>query len=478
MTKRLALILSLALAACGPVDLESPATPAASRDDAIVGGTVTTGDPNVFMLIIQANNGTGSLCTGTLIDRRTILTAAHCVDPSILGATSAQLIATNAPSESQIVLGVNTWNVTETRHHPNWNSATLSGDIALALLDTAPNVTPKPWNQTAVSGGQAVRSVGYGTTGASDTGSGVKRTVDLVINQATSTLIFVGNGVDKGICHGDSGGPTFRTFSDGVERVVGVHSFTRTQDCTDGAATRVDAYKSFIQQWLSEKEAPTCGLDGRCVANCAQVDLDCVCGADNQCTTACPDLNVDPDCGDCGANGVCAARSCPAKDPDCVDEGQACTSATQCVGRRCVVDPQHSGPYCSKPCGTSADCSAGMECDPTGGFCRFTQLPPAGVDEPCIQGGTFCGERGVCTGSTSGDTRCQVSCTDASQCMKDYTCATGFDGQHYCLAPPKPPILMTRASLQAPAATGCSTGLGLFPALGLLVFLRRRARPA
>lgn len=478
--KRLVLPLILgSLAACGPIDADSTTAPEASvsRDDAIVGGTVTTGDPNVFMLLIQGNNGQGSICTATLIDRRTLLTAAHCVDPSILGATSTQIVATNAPNENQIAWGVNTWNVIETRRHPNWNSATLSGDIAMALLQSAPNVTPKAWNQASVSGGQAVRSVGYGTIG-NDTGSGIKRTVNLVINQATPTLIFLGNGVNKGICHGDSGGPTFRTFSDGVERVVGVHSFTRTQDCTDGAATRVDAYRSFIQQWLNEKEAATCGRDGRCVMGCAQVDLDCVCGADGQCTAACPDLNADPDCGDCGANGVCAARSCPVKDVDCVDEGAACTSATQCVGRRCVVDPQHTLPYCSKPCASSADCSPGMECDPAGGFCRFTQLPTAGVGEACTPGQTFCGERGVCTGSIAGMTRCQVSCTDVSQCPADYSCATGLDGQRYCLEPPKPPILITRAQVEAPAATGCSTGLGLFPALGLLVVLRRRTRRA
>ncbi|MCC6334836.1 MAG: trypsin-like serine protease [Myxococcales bacterium] len=474
--KRLVLPLLLGLAACGPIeDAPAEAPSPGQRGDEIVGGTATSGDPNVFMLILQGNNGQGSLCTATLIDRRTLLTAAHCVDPRILGATSLQIAATNAPTQGQIAPGVNTWQVVETRMHSTWNPATLSGDIAVALLASAPNVTPKAWNQASVASGQAVRSVGYGTIG-NDTGSGVKRTVDLLINQASPTLIFVGNGVNKGICHGDSGGPTFRTFSDGVERVVGVHSFTRTEDCTDGAATRVDAYRTFVQQWLAEKEAATCNRDGRCVQGCPQVDLDCVCGADGQCTAACPELNVDPDCGDCGGNGVCADRSCPLRDPDCVDEGRPCTSATQCVGRRCVLDPQHSVPYCSRACSTSAACSAGYECDPAG-YCRFAQLPPAGVGEPCTPGGTFCGERGVCTGSLAGVTRCQVSCVTASDCPKDFTCVVGLDSQRYCLEPPKPPILLRKASIDGQAASGCSAGPGLFPALGLLLLLRRRKSP-
>ncbi|MEW5743590.1 MAG: trypsin-like serine protease [Myxococcota bacterium] len=469
--KRLILPGLLALAACGPVEEVSLAEAGDERTDAIVGGTINPGDPNVFMLILQGNNGQGSLCTATLIDRRTLLTAAHCVDPRILGATSLSIVATNAPNENQIT-GQNMWQVVETRMHPSWNPATLSSDIAMALLASAPNVTPKPWNQASVASGQAVRSVGYGTIG-NDTGSGTKRTVDLIINQASPTLIFVGNGVNKGICHGDSGGPTFRTFPDGVERVVGVHSFTRTEDCTDGAATRVDAFRNFVQTWLSEKEAATCNRDGRCVQGCASVDLDCVCGTDGQCTAACPDLTQDADCGDCGANGVCADRSCPLRDPDCVEEGQACTSPSQCVGRRCVVDPQHTAPYCSKPCASSANCSPGYECDPAG-YCRFTQLPAAGVGEICTPGGTFCGERGVCTGSFPGETRCRVSCVDATNCPADYTCATGLDGQKYCLEPPKPPILLPRAFVEGKVPQGCSTGLGLFPALGLLVLLRRR----
>jgi len=231
--KRFVAMLSMVACACGlpPSNDDEVDRPPSSQmvHDAIVGGTVTRGDPEVFLLIIEANNGQAAGCTGTLIGSRTIVTAAHCVDPAILGASSVDIWASNAPTDREIIQGVNLWHVVETRRHPNWNPNTLSGDIAMALLNAAPNVTPKPWNTTNIGayGGRPVRAVGYGTTGPNDTSQvSTKRTVDLIFRRVTNTLIYLGDQVAKGICHGDSGGPTFHTFSDGVERLVGVHSCT------------------------------------------------------------------------------------------------------------------------------------------------------------------------------------------------------------------------------------------------------------
>ena len=74
-------------------------------------------------------------------------------------------------------------------------------------------------------GGQPVRALGYGLD-ALDGGTGTRHEVALTLRQISPEQILIGDLVSKGICRGDSGGPTLHTFDDGVERVIGVHSFT------------------------------------------------------------------------------------------------------------------------------------------------------------------------------------------------------------------------------------------------------------
>lgn len=465
------------LMACGAVETGAPSSVTQSRG-AIVGGTVTTGDPNVFFLEIQANTGQGSLCTATLIDSKTLVTAAHCVDPRILGATSVNIYASNAPTEAQRQ-PVNTYHVVETRTHPTWDPNQLTGDIAMALLDRAPSgVAPKPWNTASLNGlgGAPLRAIGYGTTG-NNAGSGIKRTVDLTIRQLTNTKILLGDQVSRGVCHGDSGGPSFHTFGDGIERIIGVHSYTTDEMCLDGADSRVDAFQSFIQQWLTEKEAPTCSRDGRCVAGCTPVDLDCVCKVDGQCTAACPDLSLDPDCpADCAANGICATAVCPVKDVDCVDEGQSCTSVNQCLYRKCVGDPQHLQTYCSRPCTDSSQCPDGMDCDVSNGsVCRRTQLPFVALGKACTDGQTWCGAGNVCNGRTGDETLCARACNVSTDCADPQTCEVGANGQRFCADPPKPLVYLLVARSEGGPLSGCASLHGFSFVALVLVLLRLRS---
>jgi len=464
-------LLACALTACGTVDVET-----ATARAPIIGGTVDTGDPEVFHLIIQGNNGMGAGCTATLIDRRTLLTAAHCVDPRTIMATSVQIFAHNKPNQSQASFN-DFFRLVETRMEPRWTGQG-SHDIAVALLDRAPNVTPKPWNTASLAGktNQPIRAIGYGANvgGAMPSGAGIKRQAALTFRAIFTDIFFLGDGASKGVCHGDSGGPSFHTFSDGVERVVGVHSFTTDQTCLTGADARVDSYQAFVRQWLTEKEAPTCDEDGRCAMNCAQPDIDCVCRSDGQCTTACPDLLKDPDCPrDCVSNGVCTTLACPARDPDCIAEGMPCANELQCAGRRCVADEQHLDPYCTVTCTSNAQCWAGSECDVAQSRCRFPYLPVTKLGDRCLKGQTFCEEFSSCTGPSAEDTTCTWPCPAHETCQPGATCESGIDGL-YCHVP-RPPIISPAIGTVEGTAAACSSASGVLPLLALLL-LRRAQR--
>ena len=69
---------------------------AATHAEAIVGGTPALDDAQVHLLRISTDGTTvASTCSATLIGARTLLTAAHCVDPKRFGVASLFLSATN-----------------------------------------------------------------------------------------------------------------------------------------------------------------------------------------------------------------------------------------------------------------------------------------------------------------------------------------------------------------------------------------------
>ncbi len=429
---RLAWGLMLLSVACGDA-IESAKSPLATGRSAIVGGIPTRSDSDVFMLFLHGDNGEDSLCTATLIAPRTLLTAAHCVDPSTLGAQHVLITATNAATESEVRWGANTVPVIETRTHPLWNpGANLEADIAVALLEVPQTVTPRPWNAQSLAGmgGKGVRAVGYGALSI-DAGAGVRRTVDLSIRQLSSQLISLGNLVDKGICHGDSGGPTFHTFEDNVERLIGIHSFTRTEDCLDGADTRVDAFAPFVLQWLSEKEET------------------------------------------CGPNLVCSSSPCSSPDPDCVALGEACHHLFECAGRMCVADAQHPETYCSKLCLADAECGSGLRCDLTHHWCQRAQLPLVQPGELCVPNATFCTSGAQCETVDAEQHRCAMPCEYDGECPEGQHCRMGSLGNAVCLT--LSPVQVPLAEVKAPVASSCSA-LGFWPMWALAGLLIWRGR--
>ncbi len=473
----LVLAVWLLLVGCEPM---ATATQITATDQAIVGGTVDFEDPQVFQLMIQGiPTGRGS-CSATLIGARTLLTAAHCVDPLRFGASSLAMMATNK-THAATAQPSDFITVVDARRHPEWSFPSPNNDIALALLEKAPTIAPKRLNFASVTrfGGKPLRAVGYGMTGPDDGGSGIKRQVHLTFRQLTATQIRIGDQLSKGICSGDSGGPSFHLFADGVERVVGVHSTSSVTDsCLDGTDQRVDVHAAFIRAWLVEKETAACGDDGQCVpTGCPELDLDCQCEADGLCTDKCSHLQYDPDCpADCVENGVCSVGPCPIPDVDCGNFSGACSKPEDCLGARCVTDPQHERAYCSAACTLNPECPATMFCDATR-TCRYQQLPIAHQGAPCAAGKQLCEPGAICLVSTQSPGTCVEPCVKDSDCTDNRMCVGDAAFSRSCQRPVELP---TPREASPSALWGCATtrpeGLSVWVSVWLAGTGRARKR--
>ncbi len=409
--------------ACGPTAAPPPSTTEASAQ-AITNGDPAPNEPEVFLIESSYDTGKSAICTSTLIARRTLLTAAHCVDPLLSGATSVTVRATNKASYSQASF-LDFIEVEEVRLHPSWSRTTLSHDFALLLLASAPSVTPKAWNRSDLTllTGEPIRAVGYGQNNpTASSGAGTRRQANLTIRNVTSDHYRLGDSTSKGICFGDSGGPSFHTFSDGVEKIIGVHSTTQTGACVDGSDGRVDRHAPFIDQWLSEKETASCAADNQCRSGCPSKDPDCVCAADGTCDFGCV-LTPDPDCApaNCVANGICQQSGCLTQDVDCKDDRESCQTASECQGGRCEADAEHPQPYCTHPCGAPAECSVDMAC--VSGTCKYAPAPQDGGTNPAADAGY------------SGECLVDAHCSGGGRCVTDL-----FSGMRRCQAPAQPQV--------------------------------------
>lgn len=219
-------------------------------DQEIIGGTTDNGDPSIVALFIHDPGATtGNLCSATVISPRKVLTAAHCVDPRVIGANKVfEVVVGTALSGSPRLA------VSGTAFDPAWNPNDLQAghDVGIVTLAEPTTLTPIAFFQGTYDNtlaGQPIRIVGYGNSNHSGTGAGTKRTATTTVAGFNAVTIQIGT-TSRQTCNGDSGGPALQTIN-GVETVVGITSFGQSIpgifECFGGGFdTRVDFVRPFI----------------------------------------------------------------------------------------------------------------------------------------------------------------------------------------------------------------------------------------
>jgi trypsin len=343
--------VTVAIAAASSAYAGTPAPP-------IIGGQQATVGQFPSTVVIEVGNG---LCTGTLVTKDWVLTAAHCVTPQVVGEPN-QAAVTNSvkvhfgtvdlKSQGTVVMAA------DTIPNPKFSINSLgSSDIGLIKLKTPMTTVPRVTvngDPTNAPIGIDVTMVGFGATAQ---GGGGNIGVEFVVAQKSIKCSDVGAGKDtdllcfnqisgKGKCEGDSGGPSFAKVN-GVLVQVGITSFG-DQNCAQfGADTRTDAEKAFLLQHIPEL----------------------ICAKDS----------------DCPGGGFCFQNRCIAQPFGTGGMGSDCSKPEDCDSATCTSSSD--GQKCTEACavGAADACPSGFDCiagGPAGGLCW-----PNGSGGCCDAGG-------------------------------------------------------------------------------------------
>jgi secreted trypsin-like serine protease len=231
-----------ALACC--LVLASPAA-------AIVGGAPEAKDIPGVMIV----GSRGTPCTGTLLARDLVLTAAHCTMPG----ADYKIVVFDARRQPLLR------DVAQVRHHPQFSIKTFlahraTADVALLKLARPMALAPAPIFDGApkVAPGDTLTLAGFGVTRRGDGRSGgTLRAASLAVTGKPGNLqirLFDpatrGERPGLGACTGDSGGPVFIQNA-GRRLVIGVVSWSTGPKNSDGCGglsgvTPLSLYRGWI----------------------------------------------------------------------------------------------------------------------------------------------------------------------------------------------------------------------------------------
>jgi secreted trypsin-like serine protease len=228
-------------------------------EERIVQGQVATQHEFPFMVAVLRR---GSLsCGGSLLDRRHVLTAAHCVASKRTAGLTVSLGDHNVNSNTEannIVRKIKTI-VT----HPKFTFKTMDADIAVLTMDKdveySATVGPVSLGRPENSTGRYATAIGWGTLYSKGPLPDRLRKVLLKVRsqaacranygRITENMLCAGVG-RKDTCQGDSGGPL--VLSDGGSYYqIGITSWGDRCGARAGVYTRVAPLRDWVHAQLN-----------------------------------------------------------------------------------------------------------------------------------------------------------------------------------------------------------------------------------
>ncbi|GAB4411065.1 MAG: hypothetical protein OHK0056_14710 [Bacteriovoracaceae bacterium] len=204
------------------------------------------------------NHEKDTICTGTIIGEKLILTAAHCTEGA--KAEKIDVIFSNKISDFKTAIGLEKY-----LQHQDYSKEDkkIVNDLAILKLKKSIPSTHKivdiqKSENLNMMAGDTLHVAGFGKSrvGFFSGGAGTLRatTVKIEFFSAEEDLVVLDQKEERGICSGDSGGGSF-TVVDGELVQVGVNSFVLKKENRGKADCKNKAYQASVAKfypWIAE----------------------------------------------------------------------------------------------------------------------------------------------------------------------------------------------------------------------------------